>query len=383
MKDDVLIVGGGILGLSVACSLAERADLQVTLLEREPNLGQGSTAKANGGVRAQFTTAVNVEFSAYSIARLEELATESGNSFAFHQKGYLLFTADPQRLESLRRAYDLQRSLGVDTHWLEPDQVAALAPFVRAEGLLGGTIHTRDGFLDPHGLVSVLAHKAKALGVNVRTSTEVGTIEHSADGYEIGTNAGKLNAPIVVNAAGPSAALIGSFVRVDIPVFPLRRNIAFIHDEREPRDLIPMCVDLDTGVLIRREGRDGYLIAYSDSSDEPGWDSSFDPTWLDAVALRISNRFPHLGDVPIVRRHCWAGLYPETPDGHAIIGEVDEVPGFFLCVGFGGHGLMHSPAAGRAIAELVVDGACSTFDLHPLRLSRFAEGDLIVEQAVL
>ena len=381
---DIVVIGGGVVGLSVAFNLlAHGGDLRVVVLERESGLGQGSTSKANGGVRAQFTTAINIAFSAYSIARIEEMVDASDAMLTFHQPGYLLFTGDPARAEGLQRAYELQRSLGVDTEWLEPRRIVEMAPFIRSDGLVGGTFHARDGYLDPHGLLSAFAHRARDLGTDIRTSAAVLSIDSSDNGFEIETTNGRTRARIVVDAAGSWAASIGALVGVSLPVHPIRRNLGYLRDDREPRGVIPMCVDLDTGVLVRREGPDGYVIAYSDPADESGWDTAFDPRWLDAVATRIGNRFPHLKDVPIDPRHCWAGLYPETPDGHAIIGEIPEHPGFFVCAGFGGHGLMHAPAAGRAIAELIGDGTCSTFDLHPLRPSRFAEGDLTIEQAVL
>jgi sarcosine oxidase subunit beta len=248
---------------------------------------------------------------------------------------------------------------------------------------LGGTFHARDGFLDPHGALTAFARRARDLGADIKTSTQVIGIEPLGDGYEIQTPAGTFRTTCVVDAAGPAAGSIAKLLDIDLPINPVRRNMGYLRDDREPRRLIPMCVDLDTGVLVRREGPEGYLIAYSDPTDPPGWDASFDPAWLDAVGTRIGNRFPHLRDVPIDPHQCWAGLYPETPDGHAIVGEMTELPGFFVCGGFGGHGLMHAPAAGRALAELVIDGACRTFDLHPLRPARFAEGDLTMEGAVL
>jgi sarcosine oxidase subunit beta len=144
-----------------------------------------------------------------------------------------------------------------------------------------------------------------------------------------------------------------------------------------------MCVDLDTGVLIRREPSGGYVIAYSNPDDPPSRELTVDPAFFEDLAGRIGNRFPFLEDVPIDPGRCWAGLYAETPDHHAVVGESPEAPRFLQCVGFGGHGVMHSPAAGRAIAELVTLGRCETFDLQPLRPTRFAEGDLVVETAVL
>ena len=144
-----------------------------------------------------------------------------------------------------------------------------------------------------------------------------------------------------------------------------------------------MCVDLDTGVLLRREASGGFVVAWSDPDDRPSWETTVDPRFLEQLAQRVGNRFPLLEDLPLDPRQCWAGLYPETPDHHAVIGRAPEVPALLHCAGFGGHGVMHSPAAGRAVAELVTLGACRTFDLHPLRPERFAEGDLVIETAVL
>ena len=165
-----------------------------------------------------------------------------------------------------------------------------------------------------------------------------------------------------------------------MPVEPVRRNLAFFPAPDGPD--IPMCVDLDTGVLVRRERAGGYVVAWSDPSNPPSWETTLDPAFLPSLAERVGNRFPFLADLDADPRRCWAGLYPETPDHHAIVGPSPGMPNFIQCVGFGGHGIMHAPAAGRAVAELIDDGACSTFDLRPLRPSRFAEHDLVVEAAV-
>jgi glycine/D-amino acid oxidase-like deaminating enzyme len=143
-----------------------------------------------------------------------------------------------------------------------------------------------------------------------------------------------------------------------------------------------MCVDVDTGVLVRREGA-GFLVAYSDPSDQPSFDTSFDPSFLEALAERIGHRFPFLESIPINPRKCWAGLYPETADHHAIVDGSPGEPGFIHCAGFGGHGIMHSLAAGQAVTELISLGRCETFDLRPFRLERFRTGEVVVENAVL
>lgn len=377
---DVAVIGGGAIGLSVARQLAH-AGQTVVVLEREAATGQGSSARANGGFRAQFTTAINITFSLYSIAELEQLNRSSGGVVGLHQTGYLLFTGDEERAQGLRAAYELQRSLGVDTEWLTAEQVVERAPLMRREGLLAGTFHKRDGFLDPHGLVSALKTDAQRHRAEIRTRCEVTAIEPSRTGpFVVRAGDLSLEADRVVNAAGAHARGIAAFLGVDVPVEPVRRNLAFI--PHEDRSLIPMCVDLDTGVLLRRETGGGYVIAYSDPNDEPGWDALVDPRWLEEVAERIGNRFPSIASLPIDPHHCWAGLYPETPDHHAIIGAPPEHDRFVQCVGFGGHGLMHAPAAGKAVAELITEGTCSTFDLNPLRPTRFADGDLVEEVAV-
>jgi sarcosine oxidase, subunit beta len=381
---DAAVIGGGAIGLAVAAALARAGVERVVILEQEPAVGQGSTARANGGVRAQFTTPVNIAFSTYSIAEFERLGQEHEDLLSWHQVGYLFFTGTDRGEAQLRAARELQRSLGVDTAWVDPAEIGRLAPLVRLSGLRGGTFHPRDGFLDPHGTVQAIRAECPSDRVTIRTGTEVVGLRLEGHGsIMVETSAGELGARSVVNAAGPHARQVAGLLGVDIPVEPVRRNLAFVRIPEEAPGLIPMCIDVDTGVLVRREIGGGYVIAYSNPDDPPGWDTSLDPRFLEDLSRLIGNRFPSLRDVAIDPRQCWAGLYPETPDHHAIVGPAPEAERFILCVGFGGHGLMHAPAAGKAVAEIVSRGECSTFDLHPLRPTRFQEGDLIVESAVL
>jgi sarcosine oxidase, subunit beta len=380
---DVAIVGGGVIGLSVARELKRDGVDRVVVLEREHAVGQRSSSLANGGIRAQFATPINISFSIHSIEEFERLAAQHGDILQFHQTGYLFITGTERGEALLRQSLVLQRSLGLDVEWLKPPEVLRRAPIVSAEGLRGGTWHARDGFLDPHGVVEVMRREARARGAELRLNSEVRAIERKRDRFIVATDGGAVSARFVVNAAGADARRIGAMVGLDVPVFPIRRNLAFARAAGHSVELIPMCVDFDTGVLVRREVGGGYLIAYSNPSDEPGWDTTVDPRFLDDVAERIGNRFPLISDVPIDPRHCWAGLYPETADHHAIVGSSPGIDRFVQCVGFGGHGIMHSPAAGRAVSELIAHEACSTFTLHGLRIERFADGDLTVESAVL
>jgi sarcosine oxidase subunit beta len=218
----------------------------------------------------------------------------------------------------------------------------------------------------------------------VATGTEVTAVEPApGGGLDLRAGDRSMRAAVVVNAAGPAAGRFAALAGSELPVAPVRRNLAYVREPGGPGELIPMCVDLDTGVLIRREASGGFVVAWSDPQDPSSWDTTVDPRFLEQLAQRVGNRFPLLEDLPLDPRQCWAGLYPETPDHHAVIGRDPLVPALVHCAGFGGHGVMHAPAAGRAVAELVTLGGCRTFDLHPLRPARFAEGDLVVETAVL
>jgi sarcosine oxidase subunit beta len=380
---DVAIVGGGVIGLSCARELKRAGAGRVAVLEKEAAVGQESSSRANGGVRAQFTTAVNIDFSLYSIGEFEELQADTDGLLSFHQTGYLLMAGREEGERGLEAACRLQRERGVATQWLTPDDVAARAPFVRGDGLRAATFHERDGFLDPHGVKQALRRTALDAGAEILTGARVDTIASRGDRFLLGTADYDVVADWVVDAAGAHAHAVGALAGVEVPVEPVRRNLAYAHDARAAGELIPMCVDLDTGVLVRREVGGGYVIAYSNPNDPPGWDISVDPKFFDDLAGRVGHRFPFLEEIPVDPKRSWAGLYPETEDHHAIIGPAPEVEHFVICAGFGGHGIMHSPAAGRAVAEIIAYGRCSTFDLRPLRPARFAERDLVIETAVL
>jgi len=378
----VVVIGAGAVGLATALQLRRRRAGSVTVVDRNQSPGMGSTSRANGGVRAQFGTAVNIEFSRFTIEQLRALDGRTGGLVGFKQVGYLFLTGTAAGESALRENLALQSSLGVRTRWLTAKDAIALAPYVERRGLRGATFCPDDGLIDPHGVASALWAEGRRLGVEYRFGAEVAGLEPVADGIAVSLHEGRLPADVVVNACGPDAAATAAMAGVELPVQPYRRNLACTEPVPGYPDPIPMCVDLDTGVLIRREAG-GFMLGYSDPADEPSSETSFDRRFLEAVAARIGNRFPFLAGVPIDERKCWAGLYPETEDHHAIIDASPDIPSFIHCAGFGGHGIMHSLAAGQAVAELVCDGRCSSFDLRPLRLARFSEGDLTVEPAVL
>lgn len=343
----------------------------------------GSTGRANGGVRAQFSTQINIVFSQYTIAGLIDLDGLTNGLVGYRPVGYLVMAGTDVGAATLRRAYETQRALDVPVRWLSPDQAVELAPFVRVEGLRAATFCASDGIIDPHGVVSALRSEGTRLGVTYVFDVNVVGLEHTRRGALVRCTGMDIEADYVVNAAGADARDLAAKAGVVLPVEPYRRNLACTEPlaTRLPRS-IPMCVDTDTGVLIRREGN-GVLIGYSDPASLPTWDTAFEPEFLDALATRVGNRFPFLEQAAMNPRKCWAGLYPETPDHTAIIDAAADAPWFIQCAGFGGHGIMHSLAAGQAVAELIRDQRCSTFDIRPLRLDRFGDSALTVETAIL
>jgi sarcosine oxidase subunit beta len=378
----VAVVGAGAIGLAVALQLRRAGVTGVVVVDRNAAPGMGSTGRANGGVRAQFATPINVVFSQYTIAGLIDLDERSGGQVGYRPVGYLFMAGTERSAAALESSRAMQCVLGVPAQRLSVAQVAELAPYVRVDGLQAATFCASDGIIDPHGVVRALCGEGRGLGVTYLVDTDVIGLEHDGSHALIKCSGLDIEADHVVNAAGAFAGDLAAKAGVGLPVLPYRRNLACTEPIPTLPAAIPMCVDIDTGVLIRREG-DGVLIGYSDPASPPSSDTSFEPEYLDAVASRVGNRFPFLEQATINRRKCWAGLYPETPDHIAIIDAPREAPWFIQCAGFGGHGIMHSLAAGQAVAELIRDQRCSTFDLSPLRLDRFADSTLPVETAIL
>jgi sarcosine oxidase, subunit beta len=381
-RAEVAVVGAGVIGCSVAFHLARTGRTDVVLLEKEDLPGSGSTSKANGGIRAQFTTEINVAMSLASMEILDSLAGEIGEPPLYRKAGYLFVTGDPARLAAMGAAAAFQRARGVAVDVLDAAGVRARAPYV-AGPVVGGTFGSRDGFIDPGGLTNFFLREATRAGVRARYGAEVRAIERDASGeFLLRTAAGDVRAAVVVDAAGPYAARVAALVGVDLPVAPVRRHLLISGPCPSLPPLIPMTIDADSGVLIRREGN-RVLVAYSNPDEPAGFNTAFDPDFPLRVAEPLEARFPAVAEAGLDIRRSWAGLYEVTPDHHAVLGPADGVPGFLVAGGFSGHGVMHAPAAGRAVAEMIVRGRSESVDVAALALGRFARGEAIHETMVL
>jgi len=373
-KGDVVIVGGGIVGVSIAYHLARRGMKDVILLERG-SLGGGSTGLCAGGIRTQFSTDINIRFSRESLefwTRFEEL---TGVDLEFRQVGYLFLATRPETLDLFRRNVRLQRSFGLPVELLSPEEIHYRWPFLRWEDLAGGTFCALDGYAGPYEAMTGMVRVARRLGVRIREQTEVvGVYGRSGRITGVETSTGKIETRIVVNATGPWASITGRMAGVEIPVKPVRRQLFVTAPFSLSDEPIPMVIDFDQGWYFRQEGK-GLLLA-GPVDREPSFRTSIEPSAMAETAEKAIARVPALQEARMARG--WAGLYEISPDHHAILGPVRDLEGFVTANGFSGHGFQHSPAAGRLIADFVTGEGVSQ-DLLRLCLERFEKGETIEE----
>lgn len=382
-KASVIVVGAGVIGCSVAFQLALLGQRNVVVLEREALPGTGSTSRANGGIRAQFTTESNVRMSLLSMEILDTLEEEIGQPPAYRKAGYLFLTDRPAKLAAMERAAEFQHGFGVDVEVLDAADVRRRVPWVAGGSLAGGTFGARDGFIDPGRLCAFFASAAAHAGVSFGYGREVVALEEKAGGFVLRSADGSQHAaPVVVVAAGAWSARLAALLGVEVPVEPVRRHLFLTGPVHDLPPEIPMTIDADTGVLVRREG-ERVLVAWSNADEPPGFETTCDPEFPLRFAEALEARFPSVAAAGIDQKRSWAGLYEVTPDHHAILGPVDGRPGLILATGFSGHGVMHAPAAGRCVAEMIVLGRSESVDVEALSLGRFARGELIHETMVL
>jgi sarcosine oxidase subunit beta len=378
MQPDVVIVGGGVIGWSCAYNLLRLdPNLRLVVIDKFAGGGMGSTGLAAGGVRAQFSTAVNIALSKRSIEFFEKFEEHTGEDPSFRQFGYLFVTATERGVLHMRKCRDLQRSLGVIVEEWSDLALIERAPYLNSADVLAACFGPKDGYLDPYAVCKGFEKAARTLGAATHYNTEV----VSGTARRIETEHGPIDCGAVVLAPGHWSKEVASAFGIELPVRHERHMLALTGPIPDLPEELPMVVDLDTSFHFRREGA-GLLIGCNwecTTPSDPDSPAVFEFGFLQAIAERGLHRLPLLGEVGFDTKKCWAGYYAETPDHHAVIGEAD---GIFLATGFGGHGIMHSPAAGEAVAEMIVKGA-SSLDVNALRPSRFAEGDLVVEEMVI
>jgi len=376
---EVIIIGAGIMGTSIAYHLAKLGCHDVVVLEKEDAIGTGSTAKAAGGVRHQFTNEINVGFSIESIKVFKHFEEEIGCPIDFHQCGYLILACTEKELEDLRHRVALQQKFGIEVYLLSPKEAKEIIPALKIDEVLGATYGPTDGMVDPYSIVQGYAYAARSLGAKIYTNVEVIGIKtkgHQVQG--VLSSEGEIATPFVVNAAGAYANQVGKTVGLDIPVYPHKKHTFFTAPSDEIQKGAPHITDLHGGFGIGKEGL-GLAFSGTDPDQPVGFDITVDWSFLPKLAERMLPRFPFMANVGIMRAQ--AGLHPDTVDKSPILGSVSELEGLYLACGLNSQGVMHSPAIGRIMAEYILGIGCDPA-ISLLRLSRFKDGALQQEGGV-
>ena len=377
---DIVIIGGGVMGASTAYHLSARGKKNILLLEKEQFFGQGASGRCAGGVRYQFSTEINIRLSLISLPMLERFEQEVGQKINYRQCGYLIMLTSPDQVDEFVPNVRLQRSLGVQTEWLSGDEIRKLLPMMILDDIRAGTFHDKDGLVDPNSVVMGYINAAKREGAATISGVEITAIE-VLDGriVSVGTSAGKISTPLVVNAAGPWAGLVGRMAGLEIPITPLRRQMLTTTPLTTIPEDFPFVIDFSQSLYFHLEGG-GLLTGMSNPNEHPGFDQEIDPSWELVHLEAATARMPILENAGMLSH--WAGLYENTPDAHPILG-MTPIEGFYVCAGFSGHGFMHGPVAGKIISEIILDGSATSVDVSMLDLARFESGQLIKEYNVI
>jgi sarcosine oxidase subunit beta len=371
---DIVIIGGGIIGVSIAYYLAQRKARNVVLLEKRM-LGEGSTAKCAGGIRAQFSTEINIRFSLESFKTWNHFEELTGVDLGFKKVGYLFLAMTEEEWAIFKSNADLQHRFGIPVELLNPEEIHYRWPYLKVDDLQGGAFCAWEGYAGPYEALTGFAKGARQGGVKIYEGTEVQAIhQEGTKVVAVRTSRGDVLSPIVVNAAGPYAGEVGKMAGMGVPVQPYRRQLFFTAPFPWISNPIPLVIDFHRGWYFRREGP-GLLLS-GPKDPFPSFNTNVDYEGMVEAAENSIYRVPLLEKAQINRG--WAGSYEISPDNHAILGETPEVKGLFLANGFSGHGFQHSPAVGRVMADLILSEP-PFLDISCLSIERFRKGELIQE----
>lgn len=366
-RAEVVVIGGGVMGLSTAYHLAKGGTTDVVVLEKD-ELGSGSTCKAAGGVRAQFSDAVNVELGMRSLEVFRNFPELFDQEIDYHESGYLFLLEREEDLHTFERNVELQNSLGLASRIIGVEEAAAMSPLASTEGLLAGVWSPEAGHCTPESVVQGYARAARALGVRIIRQCEVTDVVRDGDTLTgVVTSQGDIATDTVVCCAGAWSRRLGEMVGVDLPVDPVRRELLVTEPIADLPDRVPFTIDFSSTLYFHREGP-GLLVGMSNQDEQPGWSLEHTDEWLEQVIEVAERRVPLLEEVGMASR--WAGYYEVTPDHNALIGEAEGVSRFLYATGFSGHGFLQGPAVGQVMAELYL-GQTPSVDVSALHGRRF------------
>jgi sarcosine oxidase subunit beta len=368
---EIVIVGGGVMGTAIAWHLARAGVTDVLVLEAG-ELGSGSSGKPLGGVRAQFSSPANVQLGARSLAAYRDFGQTVGAQIGLEQVGFLFLLRTPEDVAGFEASVRMQNELGVPSRMITPAEAARLNPYLDRENLIAAAWSPEDGYAHPGSVVRGYAAAAARLGVRFRTGTPVTGIDRTGpDGRQIAavrTADETIATGTVICAAGAWSARIGAMAGVDLPVEPLRRQIAFTPALTPTPPRIPFTIDFDSTFYFHGAGAGALLLGIAEPDQPVGFDTRYDEAWLPYLRSAAARCAPDLADVPLERG--WAGLYEMTPDCNALIGQSPTVSRFLYAAGFSGHGFLQAPAVGEIIRDLCL-GVPPFFDVSGFDALRF------------
>ncbi|HWM56600.1 MAG TPA: FAD-binding oxidoreductase [Pseudonocardia sp.] len=378
-RAEVVIIGGGVIGTSIAFHLAEAGVTDVVLLERA-ELGSGSTSKAAGGVRAQFSDRLNIELGARSLEAFAQFGRRPGQEIDLRRVGYLFLLSTAADVAAFTRDVRLQNELGVASRMIDAAEAGRRCPLIDTDGVLAAAFSPDDGHCTPESVVLGYATGARRLGATLLTGTAVTGIETAhGEARAVLTDRGRIEAGSVVCAAGAWSREIGAMVGLELPITPVRRQVMLTEPMPGLDPALPFTIDFATSFYFHREGR-GLLVGMSDPDQAPGFELDYSQDWLPRLGDAMAARAPRLLDVGL--RDGWAGLYEVTPDHNALIGEAAAPGRFLYATGFSGHGFLQGPAVGEVLRDLWL-GREPFVDVGPLSAERFAVGALRPERHIV
>jgi sarcosine oxidase, subunit beta len=376
-RTEVLVVGGGVMGTSIAFHLAE-AGRDVVLVERDA-LASGSTSRAAGGVRAQFSDELNIAIALRSLEAFDRFGGRPGAEIELRKVGYLFLLDREEDVRVFERSVALQNEHGVPSRLVDAAEAQRLSPLAGVDGVLAATFCPIDGHASPEAVVQGYAAGARAHGAVVVTGCELTGIE--VEGGEIRavqTSHGRVECSTLVCAAGVWSPAVAELIGLTLPVAPYLREVGFtqpLQNAGRP----PLTIDFTTSFYFHGEGQ-GLLFGMADPAQPPGFDVRRDPDWLEKVFGVAERRAPALCDAGIAGG--WTGFYEATPDHNALIGEWEGVSRFLYATGFSGHGFLQGPAVGEIVRDLVLDRA-PFVDVAPLGIERFTSDRLRPEHNII
>jgi sarcosine oxidase subunit beta len=377
-RAEVVVVGGGVVGTSVAFHLAE-AGVDVLLVERQ-ELASGSTSRAAGGIRAQFSDPLNIALGRRSLEAFARFSERPGAEIDLKQVGYLFLLDREEDVRAFERGVDLQNAHGVPSRFVTLEEAAVLSPLAGLEGVQAATYSPLDGHASPEAVVHGYAAGARRHGGTVVTRCEVtGVTVAGGEIHAVQTTLGPVATGTVVCAAGAWSSELGRLVGLELPVEPVLRQIGFTAPVPDLPARFPLTIDFTSGLYFHREGP-GLLFGMADRSQGTGFDAPVDPSWLDQVTAIAERRLPSLLEMGMAGG--WKGYYEVTPDHNALIGEASSLSRFLYATGFSGHGFLQAPAAGEIVRDIILRRE-PFVDVTPFAVERFDRQALRPEHNVV